>query len=440
MTLPTGWANNVTFADVLDYQGGSQPPKSEFSTEHAAGRLRLLQIRDFASDAKAVFINDNGKWPRCEANDIMIGRYGASVGKILTGKSGAYNVALVKMIFDRSIIHPQFLFHWLHLDAFQGKLASVSRSAQDGFNKEDLAEIPFPLPPLAEQRRIVAKLDKLTARLRRARTDLDHVATMAGRVRSRALAQVFAFGSVPTISLGHALEDVQAGKSLKCDEREPSENELGVVKVSAVSSEVFKASEAKTLPVGYRPPEQHRIRSGDLLLARASGSINLVGRVALVEGDPKNLYLSDKILRLVLRDQLAPWIYWFLRSPQGRTQMVDAASGISMHNVTQSSLANLLVPLPNERDRSRGLSILRTSFARADRLEAEAASARALLDRLEAAILVRAFRGELVPQDPADEPAATLLARIRDAREKARAAAPKSKRGRQARNGLLSIA
>jgi type I restriction enzyme S subunit len=68
-----------------------------------------------------------------------------------------------------------------------------------------------------------------------------------------------------------------------------------------------------------------------------------------------------------------------------------------------------------------------TAFARADRLEAEAARARALLDRLEGAILARAFRGELVPQDPNDEPADVLLERILTRR----AAAPKPKRRRK---------
>lgn len=68
------------------------------------------------------------------------------------------------------------------------------------------------------------------------------------------------------------------------------------------------------------------------------------------------------------------------------------------------------------------------AFAEIDRLVAEAAAARRLVDRLDQAILAKAFRGELVPQDPADEPASVLLDRIRAER----AAAPKAKRGRKA--------
>ena len=74
---------------------------------------------------------------------------------------------------------------------------------------------------------------------------------------------------------------------------------------------------------------------------------------------------------------------------------------------------------------TEGFHVVATA-RRADRLEAEAARARALLDRLEAAILAKAFRGELVPQDLADKPASVLLDRIRAER----AAAPK--RGRRA--------
>jgi type I restriction enzyme S subunit len=66
------------------------------------------------------------------------------------------------------------------------------------------------------------------------------------------------------------------------------------------------------------------------------------------------------------------------------------------------------------------------AYSEIDRLTAEAAAARRLLDRLDQAVLAKAFRGELVPQDPADEPASVLLDRIRAER----AAAPKVKRGR----------
>lgn len=83
---------------ICRFEGGSQPPKSKFVDSPRKGYIRLLQIRDFKSDEKAVYIPDDGKRRRCAEDDIMIGRYGASVGQIHRGKAGTYNVALIKTI------------------------------------------------------------------------------------------------------------------------------------------------------------------------------------------------------------------------------------------------------------------------------------------------------------------------------------------------------
>jgi type I restriction enzyme, S subunit len=427
VTLPTGWARGVVFSDVLDYQGGSQPPKAEFTSEPGAGRIRLLQIRDFASDAKAVYIKDNGKWPRCGSNDIMIGRYGASVGKILTGKAGAYNVALVKLLFDRAGIEPKFLFHWLHLDVFQGKLASVSRSAQDGFNKEDLADIPFPLPPLAEQRRIVAKLDTLTARLRRARTELDRVAAMAKAMRRAAMATAFD-GIASTSALGEFTKDVRYGTAQKCDYRDEG---IAVLRIPNVQSTGIVLHDIKRASFSAKEVETLALQLGDVLVIRSNGSLDLVGRCAVVGTDSVGLLYAGYLIRLRL-DQArmhAEFLRYALLSPKSRQAIENAARSTSgVNNINAQQLRALTVPAPVLDEQIRLTELLKTAFARADRLEAEAARARALLDRLEAAILARAFRGELVPQDPTDEPATALLNRIREAR----AAAPKPKRGRRA--------
>ena len=93
----------------------------------------------------------------------MIGRYGASVGKIFWAQNGAYNVAMAKFIWPQDALIPTFAFLLLKSEYLQGPLANATRSAQAGFNKGDLAAINFPLPPLAEQHRIVAKVDETMA-------------------------------------------------------------------------------------------------------------------------------------------------------------------------------------------------------------------------------------------------------------------------------------
>ena len=152
----------VEFQRVADFQGGSQPPKSVFISEPREGYVRLLQIRDFKSDNKAVFIPVSRKNRLCNPSDIMIGRYGASVGQIHTGKGGAYNVALIRAMPDASRLASRYFYYYLLSDLFQKPLASVaSRSAQAGFSKEDIAPFAGPLPPLSEQERTAEVLDEL---------------------------------------------------------------------------------------------------------------------------------------------------------------------------------------------------------------------------------------------------------------------------------------
>ena len=96
----------VKITDVCDFQGGTQPPKNVWKKEYVDGYIRMLQIRDFTQPEKdnVEYIPFKKTLKTCESDDVLIGRYGASVGKICTGLSGAYNVALVKTIPDKTKI------------------------------------------------------------------------------------------------------------------------------------------------------------------------------------------------------------------------------------------------------------------------------------------------------------------------------------------------
>jgi type I restriction enzyme S subunit len=154
--------NHASLSDVCDFQGGSQPPKSNFSYSPKAGYVRMLQIRDFKSDDKAVWIPASRRNKCCTETDVMIGRYGASVGQIHRGKAGAYNVALVKTIPIETMCLREYLYYYLRSPLFQIALARVAkRSAQDGFSKEDIASFSIPLPDVSRQRHIAAHLAEL---------------------------------------------------------------------------------------------------------------------------------------------------------------------------------------------------------------------------------------------------------------------------------------
>ena len=78
---PSSWAV-CQFADLLRVQGGSQPPKSEFIFEPRDGYIQLLQIRDFGEKPVPTFVRKDSVSKFCEKHDIMIARYGASLGRI----------------------------------------------------------------------------------------------------------------------------------------------------------------------------------------------------------------------------------------------------------------------------------------------------------------------------------------------------------------------
>lgn len=171
--MKAGWERK-TLGETCDFEGGSQPPKSQFVFEEKPGYVRFLQIRDFGSDKNITYIPISKKNRLCEENDILIGRYGASVGKILTNKAGAYNVALMKTIPNLKILNRSWFYNYLISDKFQGHLLAVAdRSAQAGFSKDDIYNFPVPVPPLPEQQRIVGILDQAFAAIAMAKANAE---------------------------------------------------------------------------------------------------------------------------------------------------------------------------------------------------------------------------------------------------------------------------
>ena len=157
-----GWSY-VPMAEVCKFIGGSQPPKQDFVYEPLPDYIRLIQIQDYKSDKKKTFIPKSKARKFCTKEDIMIGRYGPPIFQILRGLEGAYNVALMKAApKNENVLDREYLYYFLHNPTlFNYVVANSERTAgQDGVRKELLENYIIPLPPLEEQRRIAAILDK----------------------------------------------------------------------------------------------------------------------------------------------------------------------------------------------------------------------------------------------------------------------------------------
>jgi type I restriction enzyme S subunit len=160
LDVPSTWLK-LKFKTLFEMQGGSQPPKSMFSSTEKDGYIQLYQIRDFGKRPVPVYVPKDSVSKLCSEEDVMIGRYGASIGKIFYGKNGAYNVALVRLIWNRELLEQSFVYQIFSSYYMQDFFQNCTRSAQAGFNKTDMGRLNIPLPPLLEQKEIVKVVETL---------------------------------------------------------------------------------------------------------------------------------------------------------------------------------------------------------------------------------------------------------------------------------------
>jgi len=326
----------------------------------------------------------------------------------------------------------------------------------------------FPLAPLNEQRRIVEKIETLFARLDKGEEALREVQKLLTRYRQSILkaavtGQLTAdwraenahrlehgrdllarilearrekwngrgkykepaapdTSGLPELpegwvwaSLGQLISRIEAGKNFRCQERPPEGDEVGVVKISAVTWDQFDELESKTIIRTDQINHSYQINEGDLLISRAN-TIDLVGASVVVENISKRLQLSDKVLRLRCVAPIEYWLKYVLKSPLGRLQIEAMATGaqMSMRNISQRNVEQIAIPLPSMDELNFVVDEIRRARMQGDQLVELCETELARSGALRQSILKDAFAGRLVPQDPADEPAADLLARIKE--------------------------
>lgn len=435
MTLPGGWVE-TTLADTCErvIDGSHNPPKASAAGQPMLSARNIYdrsihfdEIRYIEPDA---FENEDRR-TQIKPGSVLLTIVGA-LGRSAVVPQGSDRFTVqrsVGVLHPHEGICPQFLARRFDTDESQRWFFNNARgTAQKGVYLRTLAKFAFQLPPTAEQRRIVAKLDALTARLARARAELDRVPVLAERLRTLALVDALAPDERGHVPMGELLADVRYGTAQKCNYRG---GDSPVLRIPNVQAGRIDLSDLKSSTFTTKELAKLSLQAGDVLVIRSNGSLDLVGKSAVVEGDAVGMLYAGYLIRLrPLPGNVVPrFLHHFLSSPTARTALTGAARSTSgVNNVNAQQLQALKVPVRSVEEQHEIVSRIDNALARADRMEAEAARARALIDRLEAAILAKAFRGELVPQDPNDEPASVLLDRIRAER----AAMPKrDQRGRR---------
>jgi type I restriction enzyme, S subunit len=276
---------------------------------------------------------------------IVVGRKG-SIGEVQYEPGPAFPIDTTYYAVPRPGVSVDFryLFYMLRV----ARLTELnSATGVPGLNREHAYRVPTRLPPLHEQRRIVRLLDRAEEIVRRAEV---------ARFKARAIIPaVFldTFGDPatnpkkwPVVELGRAIVRITGGKNIEAGN---GTSRYRIMKVSAVTSGIFKAQEAKPAPDDHVPAQEHHVRSGDFLFSRANTS-ELVGAVAIVDDVPDGLLLPDKIWRIEWDPaRIEPgYAYSLLRTPEIRRifSVIGSGTSGSMKNISQAKLARVPVPLP----------------------------------------------------------------------------------------------
>lgn len=351
---------------------------------------------------------------------VLLGEDGAPffdktkhIAYLVNGKSWVNNHAHVLRAVP-GITSNRFIKFFLNQFNFHEFVNGTTRLklTQGSMNK-----IPVLLPPLNEQHRIVAKLDQLLPKVQRCQERLEQVAKILKRFRQSVLAAACSgdYKLVPLSSLG-----IVSGGLTKNGKRDALPIKMPYLRVANVYANELRLEEIKFIGVVKSEIQRTLLSLNDLLVVEGNGSLEQIGRVALWNGSIPDCLHQNHLIKFRSSGKVLPqFLLLWMMSPQGREKIQDVASSTTgLHTLSISKIENLQIPLPPLLEQQKIIFRVLALFNLADQIEARYQKAKVSIDKLTQSILAKAFRGELVPQYPNDEPAKELLKRIRAQKEK----------------------
>jgi type I restriction enzyme S subunit len=503
--LPEGWAN-VSVGDIskkihYGYTASSTANDTGFKM------LRITDIQDNRVEWDTVpfceILEKDAVKYLLEEGDLVFARTGATVGKsYLIGSdvpSTVFASYLIRVQLHEGI-SKKLISYFFNSQLYWNQITANSRGiGQPNVNASVLSTLTLPLPPLAEQRRIVTQLDAVMQKLEASQERLDKLPDLLKKFRQAVLAaavsgklteawraeQPQGETGADVLNRIHAerraqWEDKQraklSGKQLSLNDNwkskyeepaAPDTSELpelpegwvwtGFEEIAALEANALKAGPFGSAlkkdyytATGYKIYGQEQVikqdahygnyfisqerydtlsscsvKPGDILISL----VGTIGKVLILPEDSLPGIINPRLVKLSLDKStiLPEYAKIYLDSPTVKSHFTKVSHGGTMDILNLSILKELPVPLASIDEQEETVRQVNHYFGLADQLEARFEQAAALVEQLPQALLAKAFSGQLVPQDPNDEPASALLERLH-----AEPAAPaKGKRGRK---------
>jgi type I restriction enzyme S subunit len=299
-------------------------------------------------------------------------------------------------------ILPQYLWRFLRHKSFRvdAERHMTGAVGQRRVPAQYIKDAAIPLPPVSEQRRIVAKIDNLLARSKNAREELARVPRLVQRNRQAVLATAFR-GDLPRVPLSDVMVSTFYGPRISSDAY--VEDGIPTLRTTDIGDwGRLILQRPPNVRVTTQEFERWGFRDQDLMVTRTGATI---GKCALYLGSLGPAIPSAYLIRLRLRLDIidARYALLFLLSPDGQEQLLAGRTATAQPNVNSKAISDIQIPVPDLTLQRRIVHSIDNDFLWIDRVEGEASRALSLIERLDQATLTKAFRGELVPQEGVEQ-------------------------------------
>ena len=419
--LPEGWVN-CHLEDCVEIHDSKRKPINNKERQSRISDIDESELYPYYGATGKVGLIDNYLF---DGEYVALGEDGVpffdplkNKAYMLSGKTWVNNHAHV--LKGASGVNNKYLCYFLNQTDYHGFVNGATRLK---LTQANMRKLPLLLAPLNEQIRIANKLDSLLAKVDKAQARLEKIPTILKRFRQSVLAS--ATSGELTREWRHGkdhnwpmveLREVGTGFNYGSSSKSKNEGEVPVLRMGNLQGGqldwnklVYTSDESEI--------EKYLLESGDVLFNRTN-SPELVGKTSIYRGERKAIY-AGYLIRVKGSDRLnSEYLNIQLNSPHARDYCWQVKTdGVSQSNINAKKLQAYEFELPKMDEQSELVRRVGELLSRSDIFEKQYHDARSQLNRLTQSILSKAFKGELVPQDPNDEPASELLQRIQTERE-----------------------